>query len=96
MFTELTRHMRVLEIVGDTIRVRAEGAAFSDLAIVENAYGETSLSKVVELDRDIVSLQVFAGSKGLPEDAGVRFLGRPQNVTYSNNILGRIYGGGPV
>ena len=25
MFPELTRHTRVLEIVGDTIRVRAEG-----------------------------------------------------------------------
>jgi len=25
MFPELTRHTRVLEIVGDTIRVKAEG-----------------------------------------------------------------------
>ena len=59
MFPELTRHTRVLEIVGDTIRVKAEGAAFGDLAIVENVDGETSQAKVVALDRDIVSLQVF-------------------------------------
>ena len=39
MFPELTRHTRVLEIVGDTIRVKAEGAAFGDLAIVENVDG---------------------------------------------------------
>jgi len=32
MFPELTRHTRVLEIVGDTIRVKAQGAAFGDLA----------------------------------------------------------------
>jgi V/A-type H+-transporting ATPase subunit B len=93
MFPELTRHTRVLEIVGDTIRVKAEGAAFGDLAIVENVDGETSQAKVVELDRDIVSLQVFAGSKGLSTEAEVRFLGHPQNVTYSDNILGRIFKG---
>ncbi len=93
MFPEPTRHTRVLEIVGDTIRVKAQGAAFGDLAIVENVDGETSQAKVVELDRDIVSLQVFAGSKGLSTKANVRFLGRPQNVTYSDNILGRIFKG---
>jgi len=93
MFPELTRHTRVLEIVGDTIRVKAEGAAFGDLAIVENVDGETSQAKVVALDRDIVSLQVFAGGKGLSTDAVVRFLGHPPNVTFSDNILGRIFRG---
>ena len=60
----------------------------------ENVDGETGQAKVVALDRDIVSLQVFAGGKGLSTDAVVRFLGHPPNVTYSNNILGRIFRGG--
>ncbi|MCG6881364.1 MAG: V-type ATP synthase subunit B [Deltaproteobacteria bacterium] len=93
MFPELTRHTRVLEIVGDTIRVKAQGAAFGDLAIVENVDGETSQAKVVALDGDIVSLQVFAGGKGLSTRAVVRFLGHPPNVIYSDNILGRIFKG---
>ncbi|MBT9448051.1 MAG: V-type ATP synthase subunit B [Desulfobacterales bacterium] len=93
MVQELIRHTRVLEIVGDTIRVKGRDAAFGDLAIVENVDGETSLAKVVELDHDIVSLQVFAGGKGLSTAAGVRFLGRPQEVTYSDKILGRIFRG---
>ncbi|MCF8131261.1 MAG: V-type ATP synthase subunit B [Deltaproteobacteria bacterium] len=93
MFPELTRHTRVLEIVGDTIRVKAEGAAFGDLAIIENVDGETSQAKVVALDRDIVSLQVFSGGKGLSTKAVVRFLGHPPNVIYSDNILGRIFKG---
>ncbi len=93
MFPELTRHTRVLEIVGDTIRVKAEGAAFGDLAIVENVDGETGQAKVVALDRDIVSLQVFAGGKGLSTEAVVRFLGHPPDVIYSDNILGRIFRG---
>ena len=93
MFPELTRHTRVLEIVGDTIRVKAKGAAFGDLAMVENVDGETSQAKVVALDQDIVSLQVFAGGKGLSTKAVVRFLGHPPNVIYSDNILGRIFKG---
>jgi len=90
---ELIRHTRILEIVGDTIRVRAKEVAFGDLAIVENVDGERSLARVVELDHDIVSLQVFAGGKGLSTEAGVRFLGHPLEVTYSENILGRIFRG---
>lgn len=93
MVLELTRHTRVLEIVGDTIRIRGRDAAFGDLAIVDNVDGETSLAKVVELDHDIVSLQVFSGGKGLSTAAGVRFLGHPQEVTYSDKILGRVFRG---
>ncbi len=93
MIQDLIRHTRVLEIVGDTIRVKADGAALGELAVVENVDGESSLAKVVSIDHDIVSLQVFAGGKGLSTDAGVRFLGHQQRVTYSWNILGRIFRG---
>lgn len=89
----LIRHIRLLEIVGDLIRVKAEGVAFGDLAVVENIDGELSLAKVVDLDRDIVSLQVFSGGKGLSTDAKVTFLGRPLDVVYSDNILGRVFRG---
>ncbi len=94
MKDDLLRHTRVLEIVGDVIKVRAADIAFNDLALVENTDGEKSFAKVVEINRDIVSLQVFAGSKGISTDASVRFLGHPFQVTYSPNILGRIFGGG--
>ena len=89
----LILHTRLLEIVGDLIRVKAQGVAFGDLAMVENVDGELSLAKVVDLDRDIVSLQVFAGGKGLSTDAKVNFLGRPLDVVYSDNILGRVFRG---
>jgi V/A-type H+-transporting ATPase subunit B len=80
----LVRHTRLLEIVGDLIRVQAEGVAFGDLAMVENIDGERSLAKVVDLDRDVVSLQVFSGGKGTSTDAKVNFLGRSLDVIYSN------------
>lgn len=93
MIQELIRHTRVLEIVGDTIRVKADGIMFGELAIVENVNGDASLAKVVELDHDIVSLQVFAGGKGISTEAEVRFLGHQQKVIYSENILGRVFRG---
>jgi V/A-type H+-transporting ATPase subunit B len=90
---EIFRHTRVLEIIGDVIVVKAENVALGDLAVVENTDGEVSFSRVVQLNRDRVSLQVFSGGKGISTDAGVRFLGRPFEATYSPNILGRIFGG---
>lgn len=90
---ELVKHTRIIDIVGDIIRVRASAVALGELAVVESPGGETSLARINELDGDVVSLQVFAGSKGISTDAHVRFLGRPMQVTYSDNILGRIFRG---
>lgn len=90
---ELLRHTRILEIVGDIVRVRARGAALGDLAQVESTGGSRSLARVIELNQDLVSLQVFAGAKGLSTGAAVRFLGEPMRVTFSPNILGRVFRG---
>ena len=90
---ELVRHTRVLEIVGDMVRVQADDVALGDLAVVENIDGSVSRAGVVSLDRDIVSLQVYSGGKGVSTNARVRFLGHPLEVTFSNNILGRIFRG---
>jgi len=93
MAQELIRHTRLLEIVGDMVKVRASGIALGDLAMVENIDGETSTARVVELEENIASLQVFSGGKGLSTDAQVRFLGHPQEAVYSDAILGRIFNG---
>jgi V/A-type H+-transporting ATPase subunit B len=93
MLDALVRHTSVLEIVGDVIRVQATDVALGDLAVLENTDGEVSSASVVELNRDIASLQVFTGGKGISTNARVRFLGHPQQVTFSNHILGRIFRG---
>jgi V/A-type H+-transporting ATPase subunit B len=90
---DLFQTTAILEIVGDMIRVSSGGAALGDMALVENVDGKISTARVVGLDRDIASLQVFTGGKGLSTSAKVRFLGMPLQVTYSDNILGRIFNG---
>lgn len=96
----LIRFSRVLEIVGDIMRIRLEVqegrtslARFGDLAVVENTDGRQSMAQVIGLERDVVTLQVFSGTKGLSTDASVRFLGHPMQAVYSPNILGRVFSG---
>jgi len=98
MKEQLVRHCRVLEIVGEIMKVAATGATrgaikFGDLAVVEGVDGTQSLAQIISLDRDKVSLQIFSGTQGLATNSSVRFLGHPMQVTYSPNILGRIFRG---
>ena len=83
---------RILSIVGNVISVRAEGVSNEELAEVKTKRG-TSLAKVIKLDNDMVSLQVFAGSRGISTSDEVRFLGAPMKVSFSEDMLGRIFDG---
>ncbi len=93
MISDLVRYTSVLAIVGDILKVRARDVGFGELAVVESRDGRTSLGQVIELNRDIVSLQVFTGGTGLSTQSRVRFLGHSMRVKFSPAILGRIFRG---
>lgn len=54
-------YTKIESIVGNVITVKAEGVRNSDLAEISTSTGK-SYANVIKLDRDLVSLQVFAGS----------------------------------
>ena len=83
---------KILSIAGNVVTVRAEGVAYEELAEITTSRGKT-LAQVIKLENDIVSLQVFAGSKGISTNDEIRFLGNPMRVTFSDNMLGRIFDG---
>ncbi len=83
---------RVHNIAGNVINIRAEGVRYRELAEVTSRSG-TSLAQVIRLHDDEVSLQVFAGARGVATDAQVRFLGHAMQVPYSESLLGRIFTG---
>ncbi len=83
---------RILSIVGNVITVRAQGIAYEELAEVKTKRGR-SLAQVIKLDKDLVSLQVFLGARGISTADEVRFLGRSMKVVFSHNMLGRIFNG---
>ncbi len=83
---------RILSIVGNVLTVRAEGVKYEDLARVKTQFG-VSLAQVIRLDKDIVYLQAFQGSRGISTGDEVTFLGRPMEIGFSSNLLGRIFDG---
>ncbi len=101
MTQNLIRHTKILSIVGDILKVNApsgegsHGAAtrLYDLALIKDPSGLSSMAQVISINKDQVSLQTFSGTKGFSTRSSVHFLGHPMQVTYSNNILGRVFGG---
>lgn len=83
---------RILSVSGNVITVKASDVAYEELAEITTRRGK-SLAQVIKLEDDIVSLQVFAGSRGVSTSDEVRFLGHPMQVSFSENMLGRIFDG---
>jgi len=85
-------YSKIESITGSVITVKADGIRYGDLAEVDTVFG-TSLAEVNRLQGDIVSLQVFAGGRGISTGDTVRFLGRPMQVPFSENLMGRVFSG---
>ncbi|MDR0997708.1 MAG: V-type ATP synthase subunit B [Treponema sp.] len=85
-------YSKIESITGSVITVRAEGVRYGDLAEVDTVFG-TSLAEVNRLEGGIVSLQVFAGGRGISTGDTVRFLGYPMRVSFSENLMGRVFTG---
>ena len=83
---------RIESIIGNVITVRANGVQYKELAQINTRFGK-SLAQVNKIEGDIVSLQVFAGGQGVSTGDEVRFLGREMRVSFSEDLLGRIFNG---
>ncbi len=79
-------------ITGNVITVKASGVKNSELAQIKTRFGK-SLAQVTKIDGDTVSLQVFAGGQGVSTGDEVRFLGHSMQVSFSEDLLGRIFSG---
>ncbi len=79
-------------ISGSVVTLRAEGVRNRELAEIDSRVG-TSLAQVIKLSGDEVTLQVFAGARGVATDAQVRFLGHPMQVPFGDELLGRVFTG---
>ena len=86
-------YSKIENISGNVITVKADDIRYGDLAEVTSAHG-ASLAEVIRLENDLVSLQVFSGGRGISTGDELRFLGHPMQVSFSDNLLGRIFDGG--
>ncbi|HRZ13964.1 MAG TPA: V-type ATP synthase subunit B [Candidatus Omnitrophota bacterium] len=88
-------YTHIVQIAGDVITVEADGVGYNEIAEISASRG-TSLAQVIRLDGRRVSLQVFAGSKGVSTGDKVRFLGHPMRVASGDDLLGRIFNGSGI
>ena len=83
---------KIESITGNVITVKAQGIRYNELAQINTRFGK-SLAQGNKIDGDIVSLQVFAGGQGISTGDEVRFLGHDMRVSFSDDLLGRIFNG---
>ncbi|MBO4757013.1 MAG: V-type ATP synthase subunit B [Bacteroidales bacterium] len=69
-----------------TVSLRAKGVTNDELATVDGR-----LSQVVKTKGDLITLQVFAGTEGIPTNSEVAFLGHPPIIRVSEQLSGRFF-----
>ncbi|WP_296322569.1 V-type ATP synthase subunit B [Treponema sp. UBA3813] len=83
---------KIESITGSVITVKAEGVKYNELAEITTRFGK-SLAEVNKIDGDTVSLQVFAGGRGVSTGDQIRFLGHEMRVSFGDDLMGRIFNG---
>ena len=69
-----------------TVSLKATGVSNDELATVAGR-----LAQVVKIKGDLVTMQVFAGTEGIPTDAEVTFFGAPPTLKVSEQLSGRFF-----
>ena len=69
-----------------TVALRAQGISNDELAVVDGR-----LAQVVKTKGDLVTLQVFSGTEGIPTNAEVTFLGAPPTLKVGDDLAGRFF-----
>lgn len=87
-------YTRIDQIVGPVVTLRARDVAYGELALIQQRDGNQTFAQVIKLKGEEVSLQVFAGSKGISTGDHVQFLGRQVQLDFrAEDLLGRTFNG---
>ena len=71
-----------------------EGVTYDELGEIELPNGEVRRCKVLEVDGDSAVVQLFESAQGINlAESKVRFLGHPQQLAVSGDMLGRVFNG---
>jgi V/A-type H+-transporting ATPase subunit B len=79
-------YTNVQEITKATCTVQATGVGYEELAMVNGLPAQ-----VVKIMGDRVTLQVFAGTEGIPTNAEIVFLGKAPTLKVSEGLAGRFF-----
>ena len=79
-------YTKITQITKATCSLQAEGVGYEELASVNGR-----LAQVVKIMGDIVTLQVFGGTEGIPSNAEVVFFGHPPVIKVGEELAGRFF-----
>ena len=79
-------YTRLEGITKATVSLRAKGVSNEELAVVDGR-----LAQVVRTKGEMITLQVFAGTEGIPTNAEVVFMGEPPVLKVSDQLAGRFF-----
>ena len=68
------------------VSLKAKGVSNDELATVDG-----KLAQVVKTKGDLVTLQIFSGTEGIPTNAEVSFLGEAPTIKVSDDLAGRFF-----
>ena len=91
----LKEYKTIKEVVGPLMLVEGvEGVSYNELVEIVQKNGEIRKGKVLEINKDRASVQMFEGAQGLQiSTSKVRFQGRSLELAVSEDMLGRVFNG---
>lgn len=91
----IKEYRTIREISGPLMMVKdVEGVTYDELAEIELKNGDIRHCKVLEVNGDTAVVQLFENSAGINlADSKIRFLGHPQELAVSGDMLGRVFNG---
>jgi len=79
-------HTKVDHITKATCSLYATGVGNEEMALVNDR-----LAQVVKIEGDLVTLQIFSGTEGIPTNAEVVFLGHAPQLAVGDELAGRFF-----
>jgi len=79
-------YSKITQITKATCSLQATGVGYDEMAVVHGR-----LAQVVKIVGDRVTLQIFAGTEGIPTNAEVVFLGHPPTIKVGEELAGRFF-----
>jgi len=79
-------YIKINQITKATCSLHAEGIGYEELATVDGR-----LAQVVKIQGDLITLQVFSGTEGIPTNAEVTFMGHAPKLSVSDELSGRFF-----
>jgi len=79
-------YTKISQITKATCSLRATGVGNEEMATVNNR-----LAQVIKIQGDLVTLQIFSGTEGIPTNAEVVFLGHAPRLRVSEELSGRFF-----